>query len=216
MNAWQREVRAEMESTETQQASMAPLLTQHARLHSGEISSKPIRSYQDQVLAGLEDPQWRTIPAGGEHSIAWCLWHTTRTEDAAMNILVANQSQVLLDGNWHRKMDIFIVHTGNKMTMEEIALLNKKVDISALLAYRNAVGTRTRRIMRAIDPRDLNKKIKPDRIESLFTCGAVTEATRGLADYWSRRTIAGLLLMPASRHILVHLNEIKKLRAKIS
>lgn len=30
---------------------------------------------------------------------------------------------------------------------------------------------------------------------------------RFVTDYWSRRTIAGLLLMPATRHNFVHLNE---------
>jgi hypothetical protein len=44
--------------------------------------------------------------------------------------------------------------------------------------------------------------------------GAVVEAARGLLDYWGKRNIAGLLLMPATRHNLVHLNEALQLKQR--
>jgi hypothetical protein len=37
--------------------------------------------------------------------------------------------------------------------------------------------------------------------------GAVVAAAKGVVEYWGRRNTAGLLLMPATRHNLVHLNE---------
>ena len=43
---------------------------------------------------------------------------------------------------------------------------------------------------------------------------AIVEAARGIAEYWSKRDIAGLLLMPATRHNLVHLNEALKLKRR--
>jgi hypothetical protein len=42
----------------------------------------------------------------------------------------------------------------------------------------------------------------------------VVEAAAGLLDYWGRRTIAGLLLMPATRHNIVHLNEAARIKQK--
>jgi hypothetical protein len=44
--------------------------------------------------------------------------------------------------------------------------------------------------------------------------GAVVEAGRGVVDYWSRRNIAGLLLMPATRHNIVHWNEALQLKKR--
>ena len=44
--------------------------------------------------------------------------------------------------------------------------------------------------------------------------GAVLEVASDLIDYWAKRTIAGLLLMPATRHNLVHLNEALRLKQK--
>lgn len=40
--------------------------------------------------------------------------------------------------------------------------------------------------------------------------------SRGLIDYRGRRTIAGLLLMPASRHLLVRLNEALQLKRRLN
>jgi hypothetical protein len=40
------------------------------------------------------------------------------------------------------------------------------------------------------------------------------EAGRGVIGYWGGLTGAGLLLMPPTRHNLVHLNEMLKIKAK--
>jgi hypothetical protein len=44
----------------------------------------------------------------------------------------------------------------------------------------------------------------------------VVEAARGIADYWSKRNVAGLLLMPATRHNLIHLNEAFLLKSDVT
>ena len=41
---------------------------------------------------------------------------------------------------------------------------------------------------------------------------AWNERQKRLVEYWSTRTIAGLLLMPATRHPLVHLNEAMRIK----
>ena len=46
--------------------------------------------------------------------------------------------------------------------------------------------------------------------------GAVDEIASWLIDYWSKRNIAELLLMPATRHNLVHLNKCLRLKHKRS
>jgi hypothetical protein len=48
-----------------------------------------------------------------------------------------------------------------------------------------------------------------------MTSGALVEAATGIKEYWGKRDIAGLLLMPASRHILVHLNEALTLKHQV-
>jgi hypothetical protein len=73
---------------------------------------------------------------------------------------------------------------------------------------------RTREIVKGLQPEDLKIKADPARLEKVMNEGAVDEATRWLIDYWGKRNIAGLLLMPATRHNLVHLNECFRLKHK--
>jgi hypothetical protein len=82
----------------------------------------------------------------------------------------------------------------------------------ALFAYRDAVGLQTRKIVSHLTPEQFHEKVRPDRIERLLDEGVLLDGGRGLADYWGNRTITGLLLMPATRHNLSHLNECLKLR----
>jgi hypothetical protein len=41
--------------------------------------------------------------------------------------------------------------------------------------------------------------------------GSLVPGAQGIYDYWKKKTYAGLLLMPATRHILVHINESMRL-----
>jgi hypothetical protein len=129
-----------------------------------------------------------------------------------MNLLVAGSPQVLNRENWLERMNVAIQHTGNAMDQAAVADLSSLINIEALRAYRLAVGRRTRQIVKALQPEDLKLKVEPACIQQVMEEGALVEQARGIADYWSKRDIAGLLLMPASRHPLVHLNEALNLK----
>ena len=53
--------------------------------------------------------------------------------------------------------------------------------------------------------------MEPSHLQQVWVEGAVAEAASGSVDYWGKRNSAGLLLLPARRHNLVHLNEALKL-----
>jgi len=92
--------------------------------------------------------------------------------------------------------------------------LSEEINIAALRVYRVAVGRQTRQIVTAITPTDFTKKVDLQRLEQIRADDAIREGAEGILEYWRKRTIAGLLLMPASRHILVHLNEALNLKRK--
>jgi hypothetical protein len=46
--------------------------------------------------------------------------------------------------------------------------------------------------------------------------GAVLPEAMEIINYWSSKTIAGLLLMPATRHCILHLNEAERIKAKLA
>ena len=100
------------------------------------------------------------------------------------------------------------------MDAEAIADLSRTIEFEALRAYRLAVGCRTREIVAQLRPEALKQKVDPARLRRVMDGGAVVEAARGIVDYWGRRTIAGLLLMPPTRHNFLHLNEALRLKQR--
>ncbi len=214
LNRQQTELRKVMEAGDRHKHAIRLFFRQHADLHGRGLAAAGEDSLQDQILQKMAPDQVRKIPGGMPHSAAWCLWHMARIEDIAMNMLVAGSSQVLSEPGWHPRLCIDLDSSGNAMEMEAIADFSKRVDLDALLAYRLAVGRRTQQIVAGLNPGDLHLKVEPARIRRILDEGAVAVNARGIAEYWGRRTNAGLLLMPATRHNLVHLNEMLRIKRK--
>lgn len=189
-------------------------LSQHAMLHSEKMAQSEPWSFEDSVINDMTDEQLRRIPQKCIHSIAWLIWHIARIEDVTMNLLIAGDQQILLRDNWLQRMKITSRDTGNTMDEEGVADLSARIDIEALRAYRLAVGRRTRECVKQLQSEELKQKVEPSRLHQVMVAGAVVEAARGLIDYWGRRNIAGLLLMPATRHSFIHLNEAVRVKSE--
>ena len=194
--------------------SIALFYRVHAQLHNASVSNAGEWSFEDALLDDLTEAQFRRVPQNEDHSIAWALWHVTRIEDTTMNLLVAGTPEILYREDWLSRLNAPQRHSGNEMSAEEVAAFSTQVDVAALRAYRVAVERRTREVVATLTPADLPKKVDPARLAQVMENGALLEAASGIRDYWGGRTIAGLLLMPASRHILVHFNEILNLKKK--
>jgi hypothetical protein len=215
-NKQQRRLRPMLLDAEQYHSALQLFLSQHAKLHSVRMAESESWSYEDDILDDMSEVQIRYIPPRDSHSVAWLLWHTARIEDVTMNLLVAGTPQVLHQSNWLESMRVMVEDTGNAMDGTAIAELSTTIDIEALRRYRTAVGRRTREIAQKLLPEALSQKVDPTRLQRIMEEGAVTEASRGLLDYWGRRNKAGLLLMPATRHNFIHLNEALRLKERHS
>ncbi len=211
-NKQQQELRRLLLRSDQHDTAIALFLGQHAALHAAQVGQSASWSFEDALFEGITEEQIRRIPRNCEHSVAWAVWHTARIEDVAMNLLVAGGPQIALRDNWLERMGITVQDTGNAMDEAGMARLSATIDIQALRAYRVAVGRATREIVQQLPAEALKQKVDPARLERVMAEGAVVQAARGIVDYWGRRTIAGLLLMPPTRHNLVHLNEAWRLR----
>lgn len=178
----------------------------HAMVHSADMSQAGLWSFEDELWEGMKEETFRRVHKG-DQSIAWKIWHTSRIEDITMNMLIAGEQQIFSTGKWHVKMNINLHDTGNAMNEEEIKGLSDAINIQALKEYRMEVGRKTRNIIRLLTTEDLKRKIEPSRLQKILDEGAVLEEARGIIDYWGKKTYAGLILMPATRHNFVHLNE---------
>ncbi|MFT3895667.1 MAG: DinB family protein [Anaerolineales bacterium] len=202
-------------STADRAAATELFLSIHAMVHSAQMSKSGLWSFEDEVLCDLSNDQIRTIPHGGEHSIAWIMFHLTRCEDITMNMLVAGTEQLFTQNDWAKKMNVQIIHSANSMDDVSMAKLSAEIDIKALKAYRIAVGRRTRQIVKKLKADDYNKPVDPLRAQKLMDADAVSPDAMEIFHYWATRTIAGLLLMPPTRHCFLHWNEALKIKKKL-
>ncbi len=190
-------------------------LEHHAAVHAARLQAEAHWSWHDEVLRGLTPEQMRCTPRDGPHSVAWRIWHMARIEDVTMNVLLADAPQVFKSEEWRDKLEIDRVSVGNEMSNADIVALSAAINLKALMAYRLAVGKRTRQVVKRLKIDDLLQRPQPDRLQRLATEGAVEPSTTWLLDYWGGHPAANLLLMPATRHSFVHLNEIKRLLPKL-
>jgi len=190
-------------------------LDQHAMVHSANITKSRLWSFEDEVLNDMTESQMRCIPHGSEHSIAWILFHIARIEDITMNLLVAGTMQVFVRENWAKKLNVSIIHSANKMDSSDTAFLSARLNIDALRSYRQAVGRRTRAIVKELKPEKFKQKVAASRLQKVMDEGALLPEAIEILNYWGKRTIAGLLLMPPTRHNFLHLNEALRIKQKL-
>ena len=169
-------------------------------------------TFADEIWEDLTDAYFRRIPRSEDYSIAWVIWHMARIEDITMNMLVAGTPQLAYADNWLERIKSPVIDTGNAMDIDAVRQLSTCIEYDAVRAYRIAVGRRTREIVMQLEPENLNQKVSPERLQRVLDEGAVVEEAQGIVEYWSKRTVAGLLLMPPTRHNMVHINQALRIK----
>jgi hypothetical protein len=208
-------LRKTLTRSEDHAGAIALFLDQHAMLHTAAVSNRGLHSFEDEVWQGLSEEQFRAILPKFEHSIAWIFWHLTRIEDITMNRLAGGQPQIYSQDDWAARLNAPVSDTASAMDEQAVAALSAGVDMAALCQYRFAVGRATRQVVSQMKPGDFQKKVDPERIRLAREEGAVVPEAGWLLEYWGGLTIAGLLLMPPTRHIFVHLNEAQQIKRKL-
>ncbi|MAU10123.1 MAG: hypothetical protein CL607_09900 [Anaerolineaceae bacterium] len=212
-NANQRILRDKLPTGEDFAQMQPLLLAHHAMTHMAGVGPSGLWSYADEVWTGISDSDARRIPAKFEHSFAWIFLHLARIEDITMNALLAGTPELFYAENWQSALNVPFAHTGNEISDSDMVLLNEQVDVPALRAYRAAVGRRTQTIIAGLSAEDMPKKVDAGRIQALRQSDSVLPEASGVIDYWSKRNVAGLLLMPPTRHNFIHLNEAARIKS---
>ena len=178
----------------------------HAITHTSKVSSSGIPTFCDDLLDVLANEDYSVMPTEKDETIAWHLWHITRIEDLVGNLLIAEQSQIFSD-EWMTKLNVTVRDTGNAMTDRQIIDFSEQVNKQELINYRNAVGCRTRKILQSLAPNDLKRKPRTDYLARLVSEGGLVERENSiwLKDFWGKHTVVGLILLPLTRHHMMHL-----------
>lgn len=142
-------------------------------------------------------------------NIIWNLWHIMRIEDLIINILICEKESILNE-KLKNELNISITDTGNSLTKEEIKKFAKNINIKKLKYYSDKISKNTINLIKRLKAEDIKRKINKINLEKIINGRGVTKDNLWLIDYWGKKDIAGLLLMPLSRHIIVHLNQCYK------
>ena len=155
------------------------------------------------------DNLFKELKNSANENIIWNLWHIIRIEDLTVNILICEKESILNE-KLKNELNISITDTGNSLSKEEIKKLAENINIDKLKYYNDKVGEKTINLIKRLKAEDMKRKINKISLEKIISEGGVSKDNLWLIDYWGKKDIAGLLLMPLSRHIIVHLNQCYK------
>ena len=188
-------------------------LGDHARLHVARVSEHQGYSLLDPLLDGLTEADLRAR-SPGLNSICWVLWHMTRFEDVVVNIALQGLPDVLARENWLTQLGQQSALVGTGSGDDEVRDFNGRVNLTALLAYRETVGRDTRAWLSSVTLNALDAV--PD-LAARFTGfpGAFDERSAWVQALWQGWSGHELLALPVIGHGHMHLGEARVTRARL-
>ena len=157
--------------------------------------------------------------ADGYHSktLAYSMWHIFRIEDIVAHTLISGDDQVLFSGGWQKKIGSPIITTGNELKGEEIAEFSEKLNVKELYCYCEAVMESSNELLRSLTYADLKRCFSKEDKEKVKDshCVSTDENAIWLVDYWCEKDIRGLIKMPFSRHWIMHIEAMCRIKDRL-
>ena len=130
-------------------------------LESLIIDLRRLHDALDRSLDGLSSDQLHMVPAGHAraNTIAWNVWHYTRTEDNVVRFALQNRRPTVWgEGGYPERLGLHPAAQGTGMPTEEAQALRIK-DVPLFGAYMKAVWASTEAYVQALTPAELDRKI---------------------------------------------------------
>ena len=157
--------------------------------------------------------------AEGYHSktLAYSMWHIFRIEDIVAHTIILRDSQILFTDGFLTSTGSPIITTGNELKGEEIAAFSKQLDVKVLAEYCAAVKASTDAMLKTLEYRDLKRKFTDEDKKRVTESHSVStdEAAFWLIDYWCDKDLSGLIRMPFSRHWIMHIEAMCRIKNKL-
>lgn len=176
--------------------------------------------YQLKKELTIED--FNAIPfinADGYHSktITYSIWHIFRIEDIVAHSLVKGDEQIFFSDDYKNRIGSPIITTGNELVKEQISDFSKLLDLEELYAYVSDVKNGTDEILKELKYSDIKRKMTDKDKDYLKSLSVVSTDDNAywLIDYWCGKDVRGLIQMPFSRHWIMHIEAILRIKNKI-
>jgi len=175
-----------------------------------------------QIVNGYPAMAFYQMPfanAKGCHSktLSYSIWHIFRAEDIAAHTLIAGDRQVFVTGGYQKKIGSTVITTGNELRGQEIAEFSKDLNIRALYEYANEVMLSANSILSTLEYPQMKLRFSDADKKRLAESGCISpdENARWLIDYWCSKDIRGLIGMLFSRHWIMHIEAMRRIKNKL-
>lgn len=150
-------------------------------------------------------------------TLAWSMWHIFRIEDIVAHTLILKDKQIFVEGGWKQKAKSATITTGNELDEKAMVAFSKKLDIKAALDYCKAVMNSTNELLKKLQFSDLKKKFDAADRERLLKskCVSADQSAAWLVDFWCGKNVKGLVQMPFSRHWIMHVEAMRRIKNKL-
>ena len=125
--------------------------------------------------------------------------------------------QILFTDLYEQRIHAPVITTGNELDSEKIVAFSKKVNVDELLAYAKAVMESTNAFLPKLSYDDMKRKFTDADKERLVDskCVSTDENAVWLIDYWCSKDVRGLLKMPFSRHWIMHIEAMLRIKNQL-
>ena len=175
-----------------------------------------------QIVQNFPEEAFAQMPfagAEGYHSktLAYSIWHIFRIEDIVSHEMIAEDRQVLFAQDFQEAVGAPLITTGNELSGEAIAAFSRQLNIPALYRYARAVKESTDQMLRQLSPADLKRRFDGGMADKLRRTGCVSEAESAawLIGYWCGKDVLGLIRMPFSRHWIMHIEAMQRIKNRL-
>ena len=175
-----------------------------------------------QIVCDFPEEAFYQMPfagADGYHSktLADSVWHIFRIEDIVAHEMIAEDQQVLFARGFDKTIRSPIITTGNELAGDEIAAFSKQLDVKELYRYAQEVKTSSDQILKQLTYADLKRRFGEEMIMKLQSTGCVSEDENAnwLIPYWCEKDIRGLVKMPFSRHWIMHIEAMRRIKNRL-
>ena len=158
------------------------------------------------------------VGKGSQHTtLAWSLWHLFRIEDIVVHTLILKDQQILFKNSWLDKTNSSVITTVNELDGDAMIEFSKALNIKATYEYCKTVMDSTNEMLTGLNIADLKKTFTDEDKERLTASNCVSpdESSVWLIDYWCAKNIKGLIQMPLSRHWIMHVEAMRRIKNKL-
>jgi len=173
------------------------------------VNNYPLEAFSKMPFKGVDGYHSKTL--------AYSIWHIFRIEDIVAHTMIAGDEQVLFAQDYVKKTGSPIITTGNELKGDAIAEFSRQLNIKELYNYAKAVKESTDELLRELDYKSLKRRFDDEDKKLLAdsSCVSTDEEAVWLIEYWCGKDVKGLIKMPFSRHWIMHVEAMQRIKNKL-